>query len=178
MSKLYYEEEIAANDEIIEKLNVNDKEEDKNLNIDMETTEEINKEIDIANEEEKKRWHFGKHVDLSANCNFEMHVNSENKMIYVCPGKAQYFLASSSKCCGPISVKYLGHNYDERCKKIYGCLGTYFVFDSGIVIIPKKQLHPGAIDVLPFLAYDGCNYYKFEVIFTYSPCECCKCCSK
>ncbi|KON13312.1 hypothetical protein ACP50_13120 [Clostridium botulinum] len=132
----------------------------------------------MANEEERKRWHFGKHVDLSANCNFEMHVNSENKMIYVCPGKAQYFLASSSKCCGPISVKYLGHNYDERCKKIYGCLGTYFVFDSGIVIIPKKQLHPGAIDVLPFLAYDGCNYYKFEVIFTYSPCECCKCCSK
>ena len=60
---------------------------------------------------------------LSANCKLEVSFNPKNKIIYVCPRKPQYFLVTSSKCCGEVTVKYTGCNYDCRTGQIIGDLG-------------------------------------------------------
>lgn len=117
-------------------------------------------------------------VNMSANCKLEVSFNPKNKIIYVCPRKPQYFLVTSSKCCGEVKVKYTGCNFDCKTGKIMGDLGLYTIFDSGIVFYPFRNMCPGTIDVLTFTAKDDCTTYDFTVIFSYIPCECCKesCC--
>jgi hypothetical protein len=113
-------------------------------------------------------------VKASVNCKLEVSFNPKNKIIYVCPRKPQYFLVTSSKCCGQVSIKYTGCNYDCKTGQIIGDLGCYTLYDSGIVIHPFKNIHPGEIDTLNFTAKDDCSTYDFTVIFAYAPCECCK----
>ncbi|MDZ5016976.1 hypothetical protein GNF72_17495 [Clostridium perfringens] len=49
-------------------------------------------------EDKEDRCPDSKHTRLEANCKSEIHVKPKNKLIYVCPRTAQYFLATSSKC--------------------------------------------------------------------------------
>ena len=149
----------------------------------LELEEDLKKEMGIFKKydkiEEKEEDCFEEvsnknYTPLESNCKSEIHINPENKIIYVCPKTAQYFLASSSKCCGPINVKYIGHGFNQKFKKVNGDLGTYFILNSGILFIPNERLRPGEIDVLPFEAFDGCNKFKFDVVFTFDPCKCCK----
>ncbi|MDZ4957216.1 hypothetical protein GNF51_15800 [Clostridium perfringens] len=86
-------------------------------------------------EKEKERCRHSKRTPLEANCKSEIHVKPKNKIIYGCPKTAQYFLAASSKCCGEIKVKYIGHGFDPKFKKVHGDLGTYFILNSGILFI-------------------------------------------
>ncbi|WP_061309173.1 hypothetical protein, partial [Clostridium botulinum] len=155
-------EEELKNTEIDENPNIDASSNDMDLddNLIEEVNNEIKNELNEEDQEEEKRWPHRKDVALSANCRLEMHVNPENEMVYVCPGKIQYFLASSSKCCGKINVKYLGHHClgthgGHKCIKVYGKLGKYLILDSGIVFIPYRHIQPGCIDILPFIAYDG-----------------------
>ena len=111
---------------------------------------------------------------LEANCRSEIHIKPKNKIIYVCEGGAQYFLVESSKCCKEIHTEFLGCRFNKKYNKIYGNLGVYYILSSGILFIPKKNLRPGEIDILPFKAFDDCNHYKFDVVFTFDPCKCCK----
>lgn len=111
---------------------------------------------------------------LQANCRLEMHIGSENKVIYVWPGRAQYFLLSSLKCYENVNVKYMGDNYNERFSEIRGSIGNYYILNAGILLVPKRRIRPGAIDILPLVAYDGDTYYRFEAIFNYAPYQCWK----
>lgn len=119
-----------------------------------------------------------KMANASVSCKLEVSFDQKNKIIYVCPRKPQYFLVTSSKCCGQVSVKYTGCNYDCRTGQIVGNLGCYTLYDSGIVIHPYRNMCPGETDILTFTATDDCTACHFTVIFAYVPCECCKenCC--
>lgn len=148
----------------------------------LELEEDLKREMGILGEEEEiedeqekclEEISHSMHTSLEANCKSEIHINPQNKIIYVCPKTAQYFLATSSKCCGPINVKYIGHGFNQKFKKVSGDLGTYFILNSGILFIPNEHLRPGDIDVLPFEAFDGCSKFKFDVVFTFDPCKCC-----
>ena len=101
-----------------------------------------------------------------------MHIESENKVIYVRQCRAQYFLLSSLKCYDNVNVKYMGPNYNERFNEICGAIGNYYILNAGILLVPKRRIRPGAIDILPLVAYDGDNYYRFEAIFNYVPYQC------
>ena len=133
----------------------------KNINIDA------NKEISKSEKINNRRNSCEKLTPLGANCKLEMHIENKNKVIYVSPRRVQYFLAKSSNCCGPIKVNYIGNKYSEKHSKRCGFLGDYYILNAGILFIPKKCLKPGAIDILPLVAYDGCNKYKFEAVFSY-----------
>ena len=143
--------------------------ENENGDESLELLEDINDEAKVSMEECEEKWSYENQTSLQVNCKLEMHIEPKNKVIYVCPGKVQYFLTSSSKCCGPISVKYIGFNYSKRSSKVSGILGNYYILNAGVLFIPKKHLKPGAIDILPLLAFDGCNYYNFEAVFNYDP---------
>ena len=136
--------------------------------------ENINKETYEIKEKSEKIIPDIKQTPLQANCRLEMHIESENKVIYVRPCRAQYFLISSLKCCDNVNIKYIGANYNERFNEIYGAIGNYYILNAGILFIPNERLRPGEIDVLPFEAFDGCNKFKFDVVFTFDPCKCCK----
>jgi hypothetical protein len=110
---------------------------------------------------------------VSANCKLEVNFDPKNKIIYVCPGKPQYFTANSEKCCGPVTITYTGTKFDPCTKKICGDLGTYTTFNSGIVLDANHCIRPGTMDALSFTATDGCTCYNFTVLFVYVPCECC-----
>ena len=108
-------------------------------------------------------------------------------LIYVCPGRLQYFTAKAIRCCGDesIEIEYCGHNYVHD-GVIYGCLGCYKIVKSGIIFIPKNNLseypkHSYPKDILSFKVESRCHKdVEFDVVFTYSRCECsceksCKC---
>ncbi|MBS5883953.1 hypothetical protein [Clostridium sp.] len=113
-----------------------------------------------------------KQTPLQANCKLEMHFESENKVIYVRPCRAQYFLLSAPKCYDNVNIKYMGANYNERFNEIYGAIGNYYILNAGILLVSKRRIRPGAIDILPFVAYDGDTYYRFEAVFNYVPYQC------
>ena len=134
--------------------------------------ENINKETYEIKEKSEKIIPDIKQTPLQANCRLEMHIESENKVIYVRQCRAQYFLISSLKCCDNVNIKYIGANYNERFNEIYGAIGNYYILNAGILLVPKRRIRPGAIDILPFVAYDGDTYYRFEAVFNYVPYQC------
>ena len=122
---------------------------------------------------------------IKINCDLEVNVGSENKIIYVCPGKLQYFTASAIKCSGdePIEIQFCGCNkkcvYGETF--IVGHLGYYKIVKSGIIFIPKRNLSEFSddcfpTDILHFKAKSKCDKdVEFVVIFTFSRCVDCEC---
>ncbi|WP_291651190.1 hypothetical protein [Clostridium sp.] len=134
--------------------------------------EEVNKETYEIKEKSKEIIPDIKQTPLQANCRLEMHIESENKVIYVRPCRAQYFLLSSSKCYENVNVKYMGANYNEKFSKIHGAIGNYYILNAGILVVPKRRIRPGAIDILPLVAYYGDDCYRFEAIFNYVPYQC------
>ncbi|MDI9216582.1 MULTISPECIES: hypothetical protein [Clostridium] len=133
--------------------------------------EEVNKETYEIKEKNEEIIRDIKQTSLQANCRLEMHIESENKVIYVRPCRAQYFLLSS-KCYENVNVKYMGANYNEKLSEIHGAIGNYYILNAGILLVPKRRIRPGAIDILPLVAYYGDDYYRFEAIFNYAPYQC------
>lgn len=123
---------------------------------------------------------------MKINCDLEVIVGSQNKIIYVCPGKLQYFTACIICCSGDktIEIEYCGHNAKCICGEVVikGCLGFYKIVKSGIIFIPRHRLSefPNDLfptDVLCFKVKD--RDLKFDVVFTYSRCVEHKCdCNK
>lgn len=133
---------------------------------------------------------------IKINCDLKVEIDSKNKVIYVCPGKLQYFTASAI-CCSSgeeIEIEYCGRNLKCICGEavIKGCLGFYKIVKSGIIFIPHRKLsilHDDwfPTDILCFKAkekHDNVDKeVKFDVVFTSSRCinsECgcnknCKC---
>lgn len=140
--------------------------------------------------DEKKGDHRCKLPSIKINCDLQVEVGSKNKVIYVCPGKLQYFTANAICCSGDetIEIEYTGHN--TKCvygkeKVICGNLGFYKIVKSGIIFIPNKNLsefHDDwfPTDILPFKAKDKCDKdVEFVVVFTFSRCVDCECgCNK
>ena len=82
-------------DEYIEKDNISDKFPEDNHN-NME---------DYSKIEEAK---------ISVNCKLKVDFDTKNKMIYLYPGKLQYFTVDVSKSCGDVTIKYKGHHSDRK----------------------------------------------------------------
>lgn len=124
---------------------------------------------------------------MKINCDLEVIVESKNKIIYVCPGKLQYFTASAICCSGgeEIEIEYCGCDTKCICGEavICGCLGYYKIVKSGIIFIPRRKLsefHDDwfPTDILCFKAKEKCDTVvkevKFDVVFTSSRCINCE----
>jgi hypothetical protein len=120
---------------------------------------------------------------MKIDCNLEVSVGNKNKIIYVCPGKLQYFTASAISCSGDetIEIEYCGDNkkYVFGETFICGFLGYYKIVKSGIIFIPRRNLSEFPddwfpTDILKFKAKSKCSKdVEFVVVFTYSRCVDC-----
>lgn len=168
------------------------------LDLDMPTEdyEEEDDEMELRETPEKTRETDGRKdghwcppckplKSMKISCDLEVAIGAKNKVIYVCPGKLQYFTASAISCSGDesIEIEYTGHNtkcvYGETF--ICGSLGYYKIVKSGIIFIPNNYLsespdHSYPTDILPFKAKSRCDKdVEFVVVFTYSRCIDCEC---
>jgi len=152
-----------------------------------------NEEMEVASKEEsgkerktdREKCHKCNVPPMKINCNLEVTVGSKNKIIYVCPGKLQYFTASAicGSCDKTIEIEYCGRNTRCICGEVVisGCLGYYKIVKSGIIFIPSHRLSEFhndmfATDILSFNVKDECDKgVKFDVVFTYSKCVDCGC---
>ena len=145
--------------------------------------EEYEKESEKENDE--KKGHCCQVPTMKINCDLEVSIGSKNKIIYVCPGKLQYFTASAINCSGDetIEIQFCGCN--KKCVGgetfISGRLGHYKIVESGIIFIPKRNLsefsdHCFPTDILHFKAKSRCDKdVEFVVVFTFSRCVDCDC---
>ena len=122
----------------------------------------------------------------------EVGIENKNKIIYVCPGRLQYFTARAISCSDgeEIEIEYCGSHAKCICDQpvIHGCLGYYRIVKSGIIFIPRHKLsemHDDwfPTDILCFKAKEKCGKnvkeIRFDVVFTYSKCVDCNCsCNK
>lgn len=124
---------------------------------------------------------------INIHCDLEVAVENKNKIIYVCPGKLQYFTAHAICCSGDeeIKIEYCGCHAKRICDQVVicGCLGYYRIVNSGIIFIPRRKLsemHDDwfPTDILCFKAKEKCGKdikeVKFDVVFTYSKSIDCK----
>lgn len=162
---------------------------DEIFNEDMKEDKIVNKDIcdkvpDEYIEEEKfinkftrdtdKKMEEHSHLEeakIYVNCNLKVDFDTKNKMIYLYPGKTQFFTVDVSKSCGDVTIKYQGC---YTSKGICGNLGIYRIVQSGIVVETYNKLNPKKKDILNFTAIDKCTKecYEFVVIFSYNPCGC------
>lgn len=154
-------------------------EDDKTLDKDRcdEVHDEYIEEDKIINKfprdnDKKMEEHFHlEEAKIYVNCNLKVDFDTKNKMIYLYPGKTQFFTVDVSKSCGDVTIKYQGC---YTSKGICGNLGIYRIVQSGIVVETYNKLNPKKKDILNFTAIDKCTKecYEFVVIFSYNPCEC------
>lgn len=154
--------------------------------------EEIDVDSKIETEEKRRvdgaRCHKCHLPTMNINCDFEVAIENKNKIIYVCPGKLQYFTAHAICCPGSeeIEIEYCGSH--TKCINdqtvICGYLGYYRIVKSGIIFIPHHKLSEMheewfPTDILCFKAKEKCGKYVkevvFDVVFTYSKCVECNC---
>lgn len=109
--------------------------------------------------------------NIYVNCNLKVDFDTKNKMIYLYPGKSQYFTVNVSKCCGDVTIKYKGCYPSEG---IRGNLGVYRIVQSGIFVETYARLNPRKNDFLYFTATDECTKecYDFVVVFSCNSCRC------
>lgn len=156
---------------------------------DKEEYEESEKKSKKERDDGEKKGHSCHVPTMKISCDLEVNVGSKNKVIYVCPGKLQYFTASAINCSGDetIEIQFCGCN--RRCVYgetfISGRLGHYKIVESGIIFIPKRNLSQFPddcfpTDILHFKAKSRCDKeVEFVVVFTFSRCVDCDChCSK
>lgn len=117
---------------------------------------------------------------IKIDCDLDVVIGNKNKVIYVCPGRLQYFTACAV-CCSSgdkIQIEYLGDNIKCICgeKLIWGCLGYYKIVKSGLIFIPRQKLfklRPDwfPTDILRFKATDNTGKeVVFDAVFTFSKC--------
>lgn len=118
---------------------------------------------------------FGIIIAQTASCSTNVGISPNNTIIYVCPGKRQFFSINSTNCCGVISLYYLGENFNSSEGFIEGNLGNYTLLNSGILLDAPCNIQPGDYDVLSFQVVDSsCNLATIlNVVFTYSACQNC-----
>lgn len=107
---------------------------------------------------------------IYVNCKLKVDFDTKNKMIYLYPGKSQYFTVDVLKSCGDVIIKYKDP-YSE--KGICGNLGIYRIIQSGIIVETYCKLDPKKNDILNFTAIDNCTKesYDFVVVFCFNPCR-------
>lgn len=112
------------------------------------------------------------HTDIYVNCNLKVDFDKKNKVIYLYPGKFQYFTVDVLKSCGDVTIKNIDHCKDN---KICGNLGIYKIVKSGILVETYFKLDKRKKDILNFVAVDNCTgeCYEFAVIFSCRQCCCC-----
>lgn len=136
---------------------------------------EKNKIGDKPYKDNHKKTHDYPHIEESkifVNCKLKVDFDTKNKMIYLYPGKSQYFTVDVSKSCGDVIVKYNGCYSSNR---IYGNLGIYRIVQSGIFVETYPKLNPRKNDFLNFTAIDQCTKecYDFVVVFSCNLCKYC-----
>lgn len=109
---------------------------------------------------------------IFVNCKLKVDFDTKNKMIYLYPGKSQYFTVDALKCCGDVTIKYKGCYTNDG---IRGNLAIYKIIESGIIAEAYSKIDPKKKDYLRFTAIDQCTKecYDFVVIFSSSLCKCC-----
>jgi len=158
------------------------------LDLDMLIEEDEDMEVEHEKKTKKEREDdggkgYGCHVPpIRISCDVKVGVGRKNKIIYVCPGKLQYFTVTAKKCTGDetIEIEYCGDNAKRICGEVVirGSLGYYKIVKSGIIFIPRRNLSEFPddwfpADILCFNAKSKCGKdVKFDVIFTYSRCSC------
>lgn len=113
-----------------------------------------------------------KKTDIFVNCNLKVDFDTKNKVIYLYPGRIQYFTVDILKSCGDVKIKCIDHCKDN---KICGNLGIYKIVKSGILVETFYKLDKRKKDILNFVAVDTCTgeCYEFAVIFSFK--KCCYC---
>lgn len=159
-----YDKDIC--DEIHDKYIEDDECDDTNIwsEICEEYMENNDKKIEVNSHKEESK--------ISVNCKLKVGFDTKNKMIYLYPGKSEYFTVDVSKCCGDITIKCKGCNgKKETC----GNLAEYKIVQSGIVAEAYAKFDPRKKDFLYFTAIDECTNecYDFVVVFSSNLCECC-----
>ena len=111
-------------------------------------------------------------ANISVNCKLKADFDTKNKMIYLYPGKSQYFTIDVSKCCEDLTIKYKGC---YPSKGICGNLGIYHIVQSGIIVKTYCKLDTQKLDILTFTAIDECTKEccDFVVVFSCNSCGCC-----
>lgn len=109
---------------------------------------------------------------MFVNCKLKVDFDTKNKMIYLYPGKSQYFTADILKCCGDVTIKYKGCYTNDG---IRGNLAIYKIIESGIIAEAYSKIDPKKKDFLKFTAIDECTKecYDFMVVFSSNLCKCC-----
>ena len=109
--------------------------------------------------------------NIYVNCKLKVEFDTKNKMIYLYPGKSQFYTVDVSKCCGDVIIKYKGR-YPKT--GICGNLGIYKIVQSGIVVETYSKLDSRKKDILYFTAIDKCTKecYDFAVVFSCNSCGC------
>jgi len=101
---------------------------------------------------------------IHINCKLKVDFNTENSMIYLQPGKCQFFTVNIKKSCGDVIIKC-----NDCCKKneVCGNLGVYHIIKSGILVQTYRRLDTRKNDFLNFTAIDTCTNerYDFVVVF-------------
>lgn len=153
--------------------------------LDLDTVEYEDEGLEYKKEHDKEKCNNCHVPSMKINCDLEVNVGSKNKIIYVCPGKLQYFTASTIHCCGEetIEIKYCGCNTKSVFGETFICgrLGDYKIVTSGIIFIPNRKLSkfPSDFfitDILHFRAKSKCGKeVDFVVVFTFSRCVNCGC---
>lgn len=170
---------MNMNKDIYDKIHDKYLKEDKHIDEDIsdETHDEYIEEDEIVNkfsEDEDKNVENYPHKQeskISVNCKLKVDFDTKNKMIYLYPGKSQYFTVDVSKCCGDVTIKYKGY---YPSKGICGNLGIYRIVGSGIIVETYPKLNPRKNDFLNFTATDECTKecYDFVVVFSCNSCRC------
>jgi|GEM_PF-3384679 len=107
---------------------------------------------------------------IRVNCNLKVDFDTKNKMIYLYPGRSQFFTADVFKCCGDVTIKYKGCSTGKGMR---GNLAIYKIVQSGIIAEAYGKLDPRKKDILYFTATDECTEecYDFVVIFSSKLCD-------
>ena len=75
--------------------------EDEEMDVEFKEAPKKDKDCDRDKDKDRDKDCKECHVPpMKINCDLEVGVGTKNKIIYVCPGKVQYFTATAIKCSG------------------------------------------------------------------------------
>lgn len=132
-----------------------------NKNIDNGIHDEFNKENDNKMDENFNL----QESKITIKSDLNVDVDTKNKMMYLVPGRIQYFAINVPKSSDAFIVKYKGDYKDEG---IHGNLGIYHVIELGIIVKAYRNLSPLKNDIFVFTAINKCTNecYDFAVVFS------------
>lgn len=104
---------------------------------------------------------------VKVSCGLDVEVDPRDKVIYLTPGKLQFFTFNVIKSCGEVLIK---SNNKCKAKIITGNLAEYKIFANGILVNSYRNLNYLRNDILIFTVIDECtkNKQEFAVVFGYN----------